>query len=210
MREATSCSRILWVARSACGEAAGSVAGDGGHVREERFSRPAHRGRVGRTLTSAARGELSGYRGVRRRGGRIHAPMCACRPQSANRAHSTPMLRMGCARVLAARHDALATRLGRVKLTRPRAVRCAHSARTRTWVGRGGGLRSPSANRETLPSRSLMLPAYSDMLPAYNEVGRTRRNAVCFALETRTALPARRWDVRRAELDRCAHSACIE
>ena len=49
-------------------------------------------------------------------------------PPSKREPHSTPMRRMGCARVLAARHDALATRLGRVKLTRPRAVRCAHSA----------------------------------------------------------------------------------
>ena len=98
---------------------------------------------------------LLGYRGERRRAGQVHAPMCACRPQSANRAHSTvstPIRGGGCARVLAARHDALATRLGGAMRTRPRAVRSAHSARTSTWVGRGGGLLAPSAERETLPS----------------------------------------------------------
>ena len=52
--------------------------------------------------------------------------------------------------MLAARHDALAARLGGAnwKRSRPRAVRSAHSARTRTWVGRAGGSLAPSANRE--------------------------------------------------------------
>ena len=82
----------------------------------------------------------------------MHAPMCACRPQSAHRAHRTPMRGEGCARVLAARHDALATRLGVAMWTRPRAVRSAHSAQTSAWVGWGGGSLVPSAERETLSS----------------------------------------------------------
>ena len=132
-----------------------AVAGAGGHVRVppgERIARPAHRGRVWRTLTSAARGALPGYRGALRRGGRIHAPMSRADLKAQTARPPRPMRGGGCARVLAARHDVLAARLGGAMRTLPRAVRSAHSARASTWVGRGRGILAPSAERGRLPS----------------------------------------------------------
>ena len=129
----------------------------GGHVRMppgERIARPAHSSRVGRTLMSAAHGALPEYRGARRRGGGYmrQCARAAPGPESAKRTHRMLMLGGGCARVLAARHDALALRLGGAMRTRPRAVLSAHSARTSTGVVRGGGILAPSAERETLSS----------------------------------------------------------
>ena len=184
-------SQIVWVARRACRRRRNHwERSGGGRSRARRAYSAPRTPRQGGADTdecrprSAPRTSWSTEKGWADICADVHVPP----PQSANRGHRTAMWSMGCARVLATRHDALATRLGRAKLTRPPAVRCPHSARTRTWVGRGGGLLAPSesANRETLPShrggagRTLMLPAHSD------EVGRTRRDAVCSALEHET------------------------
>ena len=124
---------------------------------KERSALPACRGGGGRSRARVARrsrsapprtprqrgahhgsGALPGYRGARRRGGRIRAPACACRPQRANRAHRARCgagdARARWQRDTTCLQRVLAGRCGHVR--GPSAARTAHG-RALGWDGAG-------------------------------------------------------------------------
>ena len=122
-----------------------ACSGGGGHVRVppgERIARPAPCCRAGRTLTSAVTESAKRSPDIVEHGGGVaytcadvRVPTSKCEPLDLHTDAGLSGLGMR-ARVLAARHDALATRVVGAMRTRPRAVLSAHSARTSTSVGR--------------------------------------------------------------------------